>query len=577
LTENVSLDDPQYRLSHLLTLLVIPFIELAANPAAFINPGANVSIDAWVNTGLFLSLPSHVHRFGSMYYATRLTWLLPGFVAHRVLPPLVANYALHFLLFYCVVWVTYRLLSSGADRHVAMLGTLLVAWSPAILAAVGSDYVDGAGIAFLMTTLWCVERAANSRRDVAWSAAAGCAVACLLITNLALVVLLPACGMFLVLRAGPPQARGVLRALAAAVAGTAFTLVAFAVINRSLGGRWLFLDPSVRFAVLMSAAANPWRGLDFHLSRAVWLAVPACASIGAIISLIARPAGHQPFASAVQATLLTAVATWVGLDAAMHSAFLQFPYYVSYLVPLALVALPLQADLSPRRSGWRAALGLELAVCAALGVAHVTFLWHGTAWWNHVTAWLSPNPDHPLDRLTVIMAALMTVGIAAVLLLRSAARSATRAVAAVAAIAVVFAAPHLWQGAGVPDARTRFETVAAAHRFIGGYFDRPTMRFWYRFSSDDAPPFRSIASTYMWSWLLVNEDLPHLTSEQARALGPDTRLVFLIDRETERDDARAALRQFGYDFSVVGERQFGAGRQACRVVIADLTRAPQVF
>ena len=67
MTEHGALDDPQYRWIQRAALLVVPLIQLGANPAAFINPGANVSIDAWVNTGFFLNLPGHLERFGFIF------------------------------------------------------------------------------------------------------------------------------------------------------------------------------------------------------------------------------------------------------------------------------------------------------------------------------------------------------------------------------------------------------------------------------------------------------------------------------------------------------------------------------
>ena len=356
MTQRDALDDPRYQWMQRAALFVIPLIQLGANPAVFINPGANVSIDAWVYTGFFLDLPSHLERFGFTYYSTRLSWLVPGFAAHRLLPPLAANYVLHLSFFGVLLWVTYRLLASGADRHHAMVGTLLVAWSPAILAANGSNYVDGAGIVYLMTTLLCIEFAVNGRHALAWSIAAGGAVACLLITNLALVLLLPACAMFLWRRAGSSRWRSMVGPLTAAFGGAAVTFAVFAVVNRGLGGRWLFLGPSIRFAQTMLTTANPWRDPDFHWSAAAWLVMPFCIAVGAVLTLAVRSAGQSQFSRAVHATFLTAAATWVLMDALTHTAVLQYPYYVSYLAPLALISLAVQARGFAASRGLRAAL-----------------------------------------------------------------------------------------------------------------------------------------------------------------------------------------------------------------------------
>jgi hypothetical protein len=576
-SDRASLDDPRYRRTQLAALLAVPLIQLAVNPAAFLNPGADDYLDPWVYTGFFLSLPAHLEHWGFTYYSTRLSWILPGFAAHRLLPPLAANYTLHLAFFYALLWVTSRFLASGAGRHVAMLGTLLVAWSPAILMAIGWDYVDGAGILYLMATLLCIERALSGSHAAAWSVAAGCAVACLLTANVVLVLLLPACGIFLFLRARGSGAAWRLRplaaALGAALAGAIVTLAVFAAVNRGLGGQWLFLTPSFQFAVRMLPAPNPWRSARFSWQQVVWLVAPACAGAGAILSLAARAERDRAFSRPVQAAFLTAAATWVIMDSMTTTALLQHRYYVSYLVPLALVALPLQAGQLTAVRGWRAALTVELAVYAALAIVHVGFLWYGTGLWTRVAA--MAGPAHPPDRLAVITVAAASVGLVAVVVMRFAARSAIRGMLVVAGLAFVFAAPHVLHEADEPDARARFRTVTEAHRFIGTYIDKSATRFWYRLLPHEMPPFRSIASTYLWGWVLVNEDMPLLTTEQVATLRPGTHLVLLLNREEEQMEARAALRRFGFDYSVVALRRFGAGSQAYSVLVAELGRLPQ--
>jgi hypothetical protein len=126
------LDPRGYRLFHAGLLLLLPLVLLVANPNVWINPGGNSDTDPWVYTGFFFSLPEHLARFGGTDYGSRLSWILPGFIAHRVLPPLAANYALHLTFLYVLLFVTYRLLANGVNRSAAMLGTLLLGWNPVI-------------------------------------------------------------------------------------------------------------------------------------------------------------------------------------------------------------------------------------------------------------------------------------------------------------------------------------------------------------------------------------------------------------------------------------------------------------
>ena len=429
-----------------------------------------------------------------------------------------------------------------------------------------------APIIYLMATLLGIELAVKAPHPRRWSAATGAAVGCLLTTNLTLVLLLPACVMFWWCRAGVTRFTRIVPSLTAAAAGLAGMLAVFAGMNRALGGHWLFLEPSIRFARTMSALPNPWRAADFQWHQAVWLVMPACVALGAILTLTNLSTASRSFSRAVQAAFLVAVATWVAADALTSTALLQYPYYVSYLAALALIALPLQVGEPVVPRGWRAALTIELALAAALAVVHVGFLWHGAGFWARVTT-LS-HAAYPFDNLTVISAVVAAVGLVSVVWLQFSVPSAIRGALAAAGLAFLCAAPHFWQQIGEPDARARFQTVGEAYRFIGTHLDGPT-RFWYRLTPQDAPPLRAIASTYLWGFVLVNEDMPRLTGDQAATLRTDTRLVFLVERQTELDAARAALQRFGWDYSIVTEQRFGIGHQSCTVVIAALTRAPQ--
>jgi hypothetical protein len=104
-----------------------------------------------------------LHRFRDTYYSTRLPWLLPDFALHTLLPPLAANYALHLTFFYLLLLSTYALVASGANRSVAFVTTVMMALNPFLLTSFSWDYVDGAGIVYLVIALCSMERAARAR------------------------------------------------------------------------------------------------------------------------------------------------------------------------------------------------------------------------------------------------------------------------------------------------------------------------------------------------------------------------------------------------------------------------------
>jgi len=245
---------------------------------------------------------------------------------------------------------------------------------------------------------------------------------------------------------------------------------------------------------------------------------------------------------------------------------LQVYYYVSYLAPLAILSLALQAETVA--GSLRATVVLELGVFAALAAAHIAILRLGSVALAHVSGWI--NLAYSVRPHVILPAIMLTAGFVAVFVVRAVRPSALRWALFLPAIGVAFGASQ-FQGASPVDGRTEFETTAQAHRFIGGKIGAHTIRFWCPPPGHDTPPFRSIVSTYLWRWNLVNETLPNLTHEEAAALPADTRMVFLVYGDANLDDARAALRQFGLDSTLVAQQDFGAGSRAVRVVLADLT------
>jgi hypothetical protein len=74
--------------------------------------------------------------------------------------------------------------------------------------------------------------------------------------------------------------------------------------------------------------------------------------------------------------------------------------------------------------------------------------------------------------------------------------------------------------------------------------------------------------------MFINDELPRLTREEALEIKPQMRLVLLVNRESEADEARASLRVVGLDYAVVAREQFGPGDRRFLVIVADVVQAP---
>jgi hypothetical protein len=564
-------DDRRHLAVHVLCLLLLPLVQLAINPALFINPGGNSVVDPWVYTGFFLSLPSHLHRFGVTYYSSRLSWLLPGYAAQKLFSPLAGNYALHLAFFYALLAATYTLMASGASRTVAIVATMLVAWSPAILVALSWDYVDGAGIVFLVVTLCCLERAARGGgRRWLWSMGAGAGIVSLIASNLTLAALVPACVVFLIARLEAPRWRSTAVILAVAGAGAAVALVVFGYFNWRLVGSWLFLESSVRFWLKIRHALGQWSVPNFKWREATWLALPIFATFGAILSLAGRRATSS-FARAAQLVLVAAVATWLLIDAVSQSALFRYSYYTSYLAPLALIALPLQGLVLPPDAGRRSIVLFEVATMAVLAGGHALILAYALPFWRFWAMLLARPGTTQLVVMTFVMTA---AGAVAVLGLRYVERPARRWAVFVLGMAMSFSGMSTyWPNRNLPNPRTEFRSTAFAHRFITANVGDRTVRIWSVPPSYWSPPFRSIAGTYLWGWVLVNEDLPRLTEQEAVSFEPATRLVMLVNRDADAEDAVASMRARGLDFVNARRAEFEEPARRFLVIVGDVVRA----
>jgi hypothetical protein len=573
---------------HALYLMAIPWVELLVNPNLFIIPSApNAYIDPWLYTGYFLSLPDYLLRFPGTYYGSRLSWLVPGYVAHKVFSPLVANYVLHIGFFYVLLAATYALVRSGVNRHAAILVTIVLAWSPVILGALGWDYVDGAGIVFIVVAMLCFEKAVQAgRRRWAWSVAAGVPMGCMASSNAFLMALWPVFGLFVLLRVGSARWRDVVRIVVMAGVGIGLALLLLAFIDTRLGGPWLFLAPQLNFGRTLVASPNPWKLPSYSwLWRATWLVLPVVAAVGALVSCL-KPAPSQPsFGRAMQVVLLAAVALWVVVQT-VGTPVLQIEYYSSYLAPLALIALPLQDGEPGAGLSRRAIVVLELATFVLFALVDWQIVPALPGFWTRAQPWLEPRltawlwGSLTIDRETAFATLVGAgAGLAAVVSLRAIDSARLRWIIFALGLAVMcVAGPACLPSAKLESGSAFFEETVAAHRFISQHIGGRELRFWYKCPPGTKTPMRSISSTYLWGPVLLNynEEMPVLSREQAKQLGPQTRLVLLAPTVQETEAARAPLRTFGLDYHLVTQREFGSGDMSLAVVIVDLARLGDV-
>ena len=131
--------------------------------------------------------------------------------------------------------------------------------------------------------------------------------------------------------------------------------------------------------------------------------------------------------------------------------------------------------------------------------------------------------------------------------------------------------PMNWATANTPHLKEDFALTVSAHRYLWAHLDNNRrLSMWYALPPGERRPFRNIASTYLWAWMYVNEDLPSLSEREAASLTPGAQLVLLVPDLADTDRARGVLRTFEFDYTVREQKQFGPADATFWVVIGDL-------
>jgi hypothetical protein len=104
------------------------------------------------------------------------------------------------------------------------------------------------------------------------------------------------------------------------------------------------------------------------------------------------------------------------------------------------------------------------------------------------------------------------------------------------------------------------EQTAAAHRFIRDNIGSERPRLWYNAIAQTQLPYVQIASTYLWQYVLINQNLPRLSDVEAAALNVGTPVVLLVSSAQEAERTRPALAVFGLDYQERNKRSAPASK-----------------
>jgi hypothetical protein len=314
-------------------------------------------------------------------------------------------------------------------------------------------------------------------------------------------------------RSSVPRAR----LLLAMGAGAAAVTMVCALVFGGITGKYWFLLPSIRVSRLLALQPNPWQSPTYAWLWDSPMLATACAvyllSLFAVVRSIRR--GNARASIAPLALWLWMLSVMVIVQLA-GIPVLQFPFYVSYLIPgLALATGGLLTDPLERMSQ----RGLALAVTIAAAV------------WLLVFA--RPSGIQFPGDIPASVLAIASVALAAIAVGVSSRRSWVLAVGLVCVLVLLVV--HRGSREGEPGERelSYRVTVDAFEQLMPLQREKP-FYFWY---SDEAPRmyrsvYQSVASCYLWGYRLFSARFPTRTTPNGTVNEPQSgqRIVLMTEK-----------------------------------------------
>jgi hypothetical protein len=550
-------------------VLAVPvLLALFAAPDFFFDPPG--WLDPFVYVGYFRHYAEHLPLFDEYYKASRLPWVLPGFVSFRLFGPVAGTYVLQLGTLSFGLACLYGALRDSLDAGAALLATALLGTCTWFHGSGGWNYHMGVTAAYFLAAVWCLNRAAAGGRAPAWYFLAGAALGLTVHTHLFMAAFGPGLVVHYVLSCRSAWRRLSLADVPAGLAGAAAVTGALCLVNRCSGGTWLFFLPQVQYTLALSRSGNYMHlPPGAWLPLASWLALPAAAVLSCPLAwLLGRPGagGRGLMVLSYQAQCLLAAGACCYCQFVKKQTILQPDYMaVALLGPAVLALAAFLHSVRDRFAGvsaHRVALvGLALFVVPLLAAFQI-------GRWLPGGAVRVPSVPVLRDWPLLLPVALTVTGVAVIALRR---RSAAGWLAGLALVSAGNVVIHRPAGNGMPREMLRF--IAEADRFTTRLDPTLTdIKYWFDYQETIGTPgrpaktfplFDSYVATRGWMGnLLGGSPVPDAPRIEARHLAGVRRLGVLsatANQEKYVAGLRARLAELGYALRPQAERSFRHG------------------
>lgn len=586
------------RLPYIAALIALPLLSLALNDNwLFPTPGW---IDPWLYAGYHLHLSDLSRSYPNVYYVTRVSWTVLGWLVHEIAGPVTSLYILGLFQFYVATFSLFFAIDLVFKNPLAaFISACLLGANSWFLWAIGWQYIDGPGLAYLLLSFAALAGTLYGRNwrlaAVLWGAAIAVAVTVLILMVLFIPIELV---VFALLNRGASR-RPLAQVAILTCIGLAGAMLAMGVISWMTGGNFLYLLPQI--TVAPEVAGNRFRyymPVERWAAMAPWLLVPAFAMVSSAALLFIRRRSFARWMTAASAQesgkdefkilvlcLACAMAT-VGymVTEAIHFYFLQIFYRANSLLPFDYLVIGGLFAIATRSSPKWHRLGIGgLAFLLSLapwllGRAGVSLLVGQPL----RTEYLTPPPtllpaaqaiaSGPFTEIAwVVVGSGILIGLFT--LRRFAVSVITLAFLSVASVAAISSDNPMTFAL---DGYSKDATLAiySASRYIETYNHDTRSRFWYNSRDRYGPIFTSINSTYLYAYAQVNDNFPSLSDARGHAatIAAGDRLVLLGEHGDDAlAEASAAIAGLHLRLSPVARTSITSGSVAFDLLVVDVS------
>jgi len=335
--------------NYLKILLLVPILLVIINKDWIFSNAFVGFADEWIYTGYFVNFQQLYSNFGTdfhgtpLYFISRLSWILPGYLLHSLFSPVIANYILHLVFLYVAIISLYLILKIHFDEKTALFISILFCSYSHILWQMGSNYVTPAVVAYSLLTMLMVTLSAKETHWKIYSVFTGIFLGCMIITNMFSIVFIPFFCIYFFSISDPNQKKFILLTILYVIAGVCAISIFFATLYYLLIGDVFYFIPQIlEIFNLSHGPIIAYRPIQDWITGASWLIFPGIVLMGSLIYIAFK---WKFFFSPSERILVIFQINYIFLSSIfiigeiLGLPFSQLPYYAIYLVPFLFLAL----------------------------------------------------------------------------------------------------------------------------------------------------------------------------------------------------------------------------------------------